>query len=230
MRKRKPTTDVSNTVAVDEIAQNLDNQHTHTITMDRRESTAVQMEIRSDDQAQSSHPTLDESVDKAYHTVIEELISDSTKEVQKFMNIDVTDATLRHMVRQSQSDDVDIQRIQHLIGHPPNVKPTMIGPWPFNAMSYKLTNDGLLYREYMDGRVQRHQLLIPKSIRLDVLKLFHDSPLCGHLGQTRTYIKMRERFYWPNVKNTIKDNVSNCLPCKLSKHRVNLYNRPLQPT
>ncbi|TPX45345.1 hypothetical protein SeMB42_g04060 [Synchytrium endobioticum] len=103
MRKRKPTTDVSNTAAIDEIAQNLDNQHTDTITMDRRESTAVQMEIRSDDQAQSSHPTLDESVDKAYHTVREELISDSTKEVQKFMNIDVTDATLRDMVRQSQT-------------------------------------------------------------------------------------------------------------------------------
>ncbi|GFV47652.1 transposon Ty3-I Gag-Pol polyprotein [Trichonephila clavipes] len=39
--------------------------------------------------------------------------------------------------------------------------------------------------------------VIPKHLRADILRHFHDAPTAGHLGFAKTYDRIRKRFYWP---------------------------------
>ncbi|GFV10526.1 transposon Ty3-I Gag-Pol polyprotein [Trichonephila clavipes] len=38
--------------------------------------------------------------------------------------------------------------------------------------------------------------VIPKHLRADILRHFHDAPTAGHLGFAKTYDRIRKRFYW----------------------------------
>lgn len=38
----------------------------------------------------------------------------------------------------------------------------------------------------------------------------HDNLLSAHLGLTRTYSKVRDRYYWPKMHKTIKSYVLSC--------------------
>ena len=40
------------------------------------------------------------------------------------------------------------------------------------------------------------QLVVPDSIKQDVLKLCHDNFTGAHLGEKKTWIKLNNRFYW----------------------------------
>ena len=57
--------------------------------------------------------------------------------------------------------------------------------------------DGLLYKINYSGHGARYLLVVPKSLRRDVLRTMHDDPTSGHLGLIRTLDRMQERFYWP---------------------------------
>ncbi|GBM53514.1 hypothetical protein AVEN_37633-1 [Araneus ventricosus] len=45
---------------------------------------------------------------------------------------------------------------------------------------------------------------IPKHLRKDMLKYFHDAPTAGHLGFSRTDDIVRKRFYWPGLYHTVR--------------------------
>ena len=49
-----------------------------------------------------------------------------------------------------------------------------------------LKDDGLLYREYRSEDKKVLQLVVPRSLRCDVMKLAHESLLAGHLGRKKT--------------------------------------------
>ena len=68
---------------------------------------------------------------------------------------------------------------------------------------YYLDPDGLLCHLWVPRgrRVPgiKSQLVIPTSLRHEILVGGHDDPLAGHLGVNKTYEKLRERYYWPDV-------------------------------
>ena len=53
------------------------------------------------------------------------------------------------------------------------------------------------------------RLVIPKSMRPNILKLLHAS----HQGQTRTLRRARQVVYWPNMTNDIQNVVRSCEHC-----------------
>ncbi|KAF8789439.1 Transposon Ty3-G Gag-Pol polyprotein like [Argiope bruennichi] len=98
--------------------------------------------------------------------------------------------------------------------------------------SHHLRN-GVLYRKWEsdDGKAFRWQLILPKARVSTVLKEFHGSPTGGHFGVTKTLQKVRERFYWNNVRNDVEKWCRTCDPCvarkgpgKRIKGRLQLYN------
>ena len=47
------------------------------------------------------------------------------------------------------------------------------------------------------------RLFVPEGVRPDVMKEFHDSPLAGHPGSTKTVELIQRRFWWPNLYKDI---------------------------
>ena len=69
--------------------------------------------------------------------------------------------------------------------------------------SYELSK-GLLRRSYTseNGRELR-QVLIPKPLRPQVLKLAHDSILTGHLGVAKAIKRILAELYWPGITSEV---------------------------
>ncbi|GFX36760.1 retrovirus-related Pol polyprotein from transposon 412 [Trichonephila clavipes] len=93
--------------------------------------------------------------------------------------------------------------------------------------------NSVLYRRWEpdDGKTFRWQLILPKTRVSTVLKELYDSPTGGHFGVMKTLPKVRERFYWNNVRSDVEKCCRTCDPCAASKGprkrtrgRLQLYN------
>ncbi|CAF4490731.1 unnamed protein product, partial [Rotaria magnacalcarata] len=59
---------------------------------------------------------------------------------------------------------------------------------------------------------------IPPSLVLNVLLAYHDSTFNGaHFGIKRTFYKVRDRFFWPNMYKDIKQHILSCIHCRKIK-------------
>ena len=78
-----------------------------------------------------------------------------------------------------------------------------------------VVEDGLLKRvvENADGTERKTQLVIPKCRVPDVLKEIHDGSGGGHFGVNRTVERLRQRFYWVNSKEDVKEWCKKCVVC-----------------
>jgi hypothetical protein len=47
-----------------------------------------------------------------------------------------------------------------------------------------------------------------------ILKECRDGPLVGHGGAKRTTTFFKKSFYWPNLKDSVKEYVKICLTCQ----------------
>ena len=81
--------------------------------------------------------------------------------------------------------------------------------------------DDISYRrwESEDGRKDKLQALVPKSLKRTVLHSLHNSPSGGHLGITKTLHKVRDRFFWHGVE--FGANLVRCVAPEII-HNVNL--------
>jgi hypothetical protein len=55
-----------------------------------------------------------------------------------------------------------------------------------------------------------HRLIIPKALRLDIIKKLHE----GHLGMTKMKQSAREMYYWPKIDDHIEKFVRQCIICQ----------------
>lgn len=53
--------------------------------------------------------------------------------------------------------------------------------------------------------------------RKEIIREYHEATIGGHKGVTKTYKRVRERYYWPNMKNQIEEFVTRCEACQLKK-------------
>ena len=81
-----------------------------------------------------------------------------------------------------------------------------------------LHNDVLCHVDGLStpGKVVRHQLCIPKSLRERITEEAH---AFGHVGITKLLGVLRRRFYWPYMSKTVKAVVRRCGPCAEHKAR-----------
>ncbi|KAG5887326.1 hypothetical protein JTB14_009020 [Gonioctena quinquepunctata] len=82
------------------------------------------------------------------------------------------------------------------------------------------------------------KLVIPKNKRKDILLKCHDDPQAGHPGVFKTFERVSQHFYWPEMKAGISYHVKRCKVCcenkpeqrkptgLLTPHRV--VDRPFQ--
>ena len=104
------------------------------------------------------------------------------------------------------------------------------------ASQYEVIN-GLLYHFYSPRsrglpKEERFvkQLALPKVLRDDILRSYHDSLAGGgHQGHERTFAAIRLKYYWPKMYDEIGKYVQSFLLCQQVKRPVHAKPPPLQP-
>ncbi|GFW74863.1 retrovirus-related Pol polyprotein from transposon 17.6 [Trichonephila clavipes] len=77
--------------------------------------------------------------------------------------------------------------------------------------------DGILCRKNFDPDGKLWLPVIPKHLRADILRHFHDAPTAGHLGFAKTYDRILKRFYWPGMYRNVVRYVMHCRECQRRK-------------
>ena len=77
----------------------------------------------------------------------------------------------------------------------------------------------LLYKKWyseVDNEV-KYLLVAPLAVKDKILESCHDSMLSGHLGVFKTLERVRSRFYWYKMKQSIRDWIRFCIICNQRK-------------
>ena len=76
----------------------------------------------------------------------------------------------------------------------------------------------------------KHQIVVPKSYRQDILSMAHETPLAGHMGVTKTCQKILNHFYWPSLRKDVVEFCKSCHACQIvGKPNQTIPKAPLQP-
>ena len=75
-----------------------------------------------------------------------------------------------------------------------------------------LTNKPANFNVTQKGLIEYKELIYVSNrhIRDQLLQNYHDLPTGGHQGVERTYERLSENYYWPNMRKQVKDYVRTC--------------------
>ena len=92
--------------------------------------------------------------------------------------------------------------------------------------------DGVLYRLFqrLNGSTLFQQCCVPLSLNTlqNILLQLHDSPASGHLGNKKTLDRLRQRFYWPSLKDDVDSWISSCSSCQKRKNPKQSHQQKMQ--
>jgi len=77
-----------------------------------------------------------------------------------------------------------------------------------------------------DGKVY---VLKDEKLRVEIIRLHHDTPVGGHRGQWKTVELVTRSFWWPKVTVEVKRYVEGCDLCQRNKNRTELPAGKLMP-
>ena len=87
---------------------------------------------------------------------------------------------------------------------------------------------GLLIRRLKTSHLpDRRQVLLPKGLRNEALKMTHEARTGGHLGVSRTVASLRRCFLWPQMKHEARRHVAACDACAKQKTTQGKRRAPL---
>lgn len=100
---------------------------------------------------------------------------------------------------------------------------------PLPIGEFELQRGVLYHIRQLPDRVI-HQLVVPKALRQQALQMAHCPPLAAHPGTYRTYVNLRNMFYFPNMLKHVKAYVQTCLQCQRRKgpmtRRATMHSMP----
>ena len=64
----------------------------------------------------------------------------------------------------------------------------------------------ILYRKKSETSIP----VITQGQEQEIIKLAHDHPLSGHMGQDNTYYRLKEEAWWPGIQEDIKKYIRSC--------------------
>ncbi len=69
---------------------------------------------------------------------------------------------------------------------------------------------------------------VPRTMRPQLLHLSHDNPMAGHYSTVKTWHRVAETWFWPNMMQDIKSYCSNCHTCAIVNKPTHLKPVPLE--
>ncbi|MCG8078588.1 MAG: DDE-type integrase/transposase/recombinase, partial [Candidatus Thiodiazotropha taylori] len=75
--------------------------------------------------------------------------------------------------------------------------------------------DNILYKKRFSdvGNDVEYLLLMPAVLRKEAFRQLHENITGGHLGRRKTYVKIRNRFYWCNMQKDVSYWCRTCSTC-----------------
>ena len=58
------------------------------------------------------------------------------------------------------------------------------------------------------------QILLPRSLREEIMEMIHTHPVHGHRGITSTYRVIRDCYFWPTMHTDMKEHIARCDICQ----------------
>ena len=78
-----------------------------------------------------------------------------------------------------------------------------------------------LYLQYMHhGQVPALLLVVPRVARCSVISECHDSTTSAHFAERKTLHAVRQRFWWPQVREDVQLYCRRCLTCQMCSRRA----------
>lgn len=102
---------------------------------------------------------------------------------------------------------------------------------------YYSVEKGILYHWYQkrcknlpDELKFIQQIAIPKVLRHDALKSYHDSLAGGgHMGISKVLSSLILKYFWPRMYNDVTEYIKSCNRCQRAKRNQNPNNPPMTP-
>lgn len=143
-------------------------------------------------------------------------------------NRDTTFRVSREQLIVEQKRDVSLSTLFELVvsGNEADVIP----------VGYVIT-DGVLVRRWTPRAASTSndwntvtQIVVPKPLRGEILRLAHDDPFAGNLGVKKTFDRILRCFFWPGLKRDIKQHCKTCRVCQAcGKSNEGVPSYPLYP-
>jgi transposase InsO family protein len=92
-----------------------------------------------------------------------------------------------------------------------------VGAWFKQAADKLVVDEGTLFYVGSGREATALRLVVPSEMRREVLKECHDALSSGHLGTEKTFGRVRERYWWPNLYKEVKHYVETCDSCQRAK-------------
>jgi len=138
-----------------------------------------------------------------------------------------------------QDQDEDIRWIMNRIKDYGHIRPKITNFANKDQRAYfrefenlKIKNN-LLYRLHKESRARHfEQLVLPKASVERIINQIHAGRFSGHLGISKTWGKVNERFYRPNLKDKIREYIKACDVCQKTKITISspkAFIRPIFP-
>lgn len=130
-----------------------------------------------------------------------------------------------------QQKDPDLQLILYWLEHktePPEADMFIAGPaakkYLVNKEQFHLDNQHVLWNLSKSGD---QRLVVPKPFVSEVTQLNHNLPITGHQGIDRTRERIRKKFYWYRMNESVKRFVQSCGTCNKHKKATRKARCPL---
>lgn len=75
--------------------------------------------------------------------------------------------------------------------------------------------------------ITKRQLITDENKQVEIIKDFHDNPLSGHPGVSRTCEKISRFYTWSSMKKQVREYVKKCVACQKNKI-TSLKSAPMQ--
>ena len=83
-----------------------------------------------------------------------------------------------------------------------------------------LKTDRLYLQSFHHGAVSVLQLIVPRLARSSVIAECHDAKTSAHFAERKTLYAVRQRFWWPQIREDVKLYCRRCLTCQLCSRRT----------
>ena len=99
--------------------------------------------------------------------------------------------------------------------------------------AFYVGSDGLLY--HLDSKRRSNsydsfsQLVVPASLRFEILSNVHDHVSGAHFGVHKTFDKIKQRYWWKGMYKDVEHWCKSCTECSMRKSPRNSKKAPLLP-